>query len=850
MTDKYFLAFDLETELMRGGYLRPKPICISAAARLPDGKIETELWGNGDPEFEPFITDLLLDTLVDKDRILVLQNAKFDTAVIAKWWPHLHNIIVQLYNEGLIHDTILREKLINLTNTGIISDEATEEEVTDADGYQTLIYKKRRINYALDGLVKRYRHIDISDDKHGDVWRYKYHLLDGLKASQYPVKAAQYPRDDSEHLIPIAEGQEKKRKHIQETQFFDPFETLAYRCALDFHMYMMTCEGVRTNPEKIAEEEAILAKELHHDNMQLLLQNGILRPELKEGIATLKKHVKGCPKHKHPVTEEWLCDCPTEPMRSHVEGCARKRLKEDPTKWACDCPAKTKKGKKEGIRTKIFKEYVFDLWTDNPDMKMRWSDSALKDEEFLKYLKAYDEGEIDVKEFQAMFGESFNEQMAEFNKGLRPAPEVKTFSKGDWKSYISTSKKFLEANSYKDDTLKEYQHRQSLQKLVTTEIPRMKTSSGKISPIIHANYDVLKETGRTSSYASKIYPSFNAQNVHAKMRSCYKAREGHWILAVDYTGLEFVSAAQRTLKAMGRSKYADIINAGWDSHSYLACQWALRNEKWFYDLCKLNKSTSNDDVYHEFMYFKDNPKIIEINGEKKDFFSHYRKSSKPVGLGILGGMGPATIAEVSNTVYKFHMTQEQANQYREVWRAIFPDEAAMLKSIPKRLKDRKHSVKGDDRYVYTTEMGLRRPNCSYTAAANGDMLQSNSAEGATMGCMWISDESYNPTSKSILRHNFKPWGFIHDEICGDVVANRQLATKVSERVVELLITSLRQICPDITPTATAELMLIWSKDAYEVRDENGFMIPYEHGDNAKKFPQFKDLTINNLKEVA
>ena len=842
------MALDFESELMGAGNLAPKPICISAAARNTETKeIETVLKGNGDPDFESFINSLILDTLTNKDRILIAQNTKFDMAIIAKHFPHLHNPIVQLYNEGLIQDTILREKLLNLTTTGIISDADQEEEAVDADGYKTLIYKKRRVNYALDGLVKKYLHKDISDDKHGDVWRMKYHLLDGLKASQYPEKARSYALDDSEYLITIFEGQEQKRRHIQDSVFFDPLKTIAYRCALDFHMYFMSMEGVRTNPEKIAEEEAILAKELHHDNMTLMLEHGILRPSTEEGPSYLKKHEKGCLKHKHPVTEEWLCNCREEASRAHVEGCSKKRLKEDKTQWACDCPDKIKAGKKEGIRTKIFKEYVFDLWLKNPDMKMRWSDASLKDEEFLNQLKAYDAGDLSIQEFQKLFGTSYKEKLDLFEQGKLPATEVRTYDKGDYKSYISTSKKFLEANSYKDETLKEYQHRQGLQKLVTTEIPRMKTSSGKISPIIHANYDVLKETGRTSSYASKIYPSFNAQNVHAKMRSCYKARDNHWILAVDYTGLEFVAAAQATLNAMGRSKYAEIINKGWDAHSYLACQWALRNEKWFAELCRLTKAKSSDEVYHEFMRFKSEPKLIKINGEDKDFWNHYRKSSKPTGLGVLGGMGPATIAEVSNTVYKFHMTQEQANQYREVWRSIFPDEAAMLKSIPKRLKDRKHSRKGDDKYVYETVMGLRRPNCSYTASANGSMLQSNSAEGATMGCMWVSDESYNPTSKSILRHNFKPWGFIHDEICGDVIANRSIATKVSERVVELLVNALSSICPDVTPSATAELMLVWSKAAYEVRDDSGLMYPYEHDPKNKTFENFN---LNNLKEVA
>tara|TARA_R110002020_G_scaffold213427_1_gene420261 strand:- start:55488 stop:58031 length:2544 start_codon:yes stop_codon:yes gene_type:complete len=846
---KYPYAFDLETYLLGVKNLAPKPVCITFAARAE--KIESLILGNGDPEFYDKITDLLITTLNSEDRVLVGQNVKYDLHVLGHHYPEFYNIICQLYEKDLVHDTIIREKLLNLTTTGTISDEEVEEFESDSEGFRALVYKNRRVNYALDGLVKKYLHKDISGDKHGDVWRLKYHLLDGLKASQYPKEARDYALNDSEYLITIWEEQERKRKHVLDTKFFDPFKTLSYRCALDFHLYRMSIEGVHTNPEKIKALEEDLKEQLTHDKMTHLLENGILKPATEDGPVFLKKHEKGCLKLKHPITEEWLCDCRVEASKAHIEGCSKKRLKEDKTQWACDCPDRIKAGVKEGIRTKVFKEYVFDLWLESPDMKLRWSDASLEDEAFMILLEKFYAGDITPEEFQSHFGTSFNEQMSKFEEGVLAANEVKPFEKGSYKNYISTNKKFLQANSYRDDTLKEYAHRQSLQKLVTTEIPRMKMSNGVISEVIHPNYDILKETGRTSSFAGSLYPSANIQNVHSKVRDCFRARENHWILAVDYTALEFISAAQMTLNVMGRSKYAEIINKGWDSHSYLACQWALRNEDWFADLCKLNKSNSADDIYQEFMFFKTNPKAILVNGEEKDFWGHYRKSAKPVGLGILGGMGPATIAEVSNTVYRFHMTMDQAKAYREVFANIFPDEFQMLRSLPKRLKDYDHSKKGDDRYVYETVMGLRRPNCSYTAAANGSMLQSNSAEGATMGCMWISQESYDPTSESILKGNFKPWGFIHDEICGDVIANRKTATQVADRVVELLVNSLSQICPDVQPSATAEMMLVWSKAAYEVRDSKGLMYPYEHDSkqDAKKWPEFKHLNLKNLKEV-
>ena len=91
-----------------------------------------------------------------------------------------------------------------------------------------------------------------------------------------------------------------------------------------------------------------------------------------------------------------------------------------------------------------------------------------------------------------------------------------------------------------DPVMGVYEHRQKLQKLVTTEIPRMQWG-GELSPTVHFPFRCLLETGRTSSFSNELYPSGNGQQLHPLIRPCYKARDGMALISVDYSTLELAT---------------------------------------------------------------------------------------------------------------------------------------------------------------------------------------------------------------------------------------------------------------------------------------------------------------------
>ena len=834
---------DYETELMGPKCLNPRGICLSIATmdvvtevdpdtgdEIDRSTVNTALVADGDDHWVEYLKGLFDAALEDPEMIVVFHNAKFDLHVFVSDNPDYYSKVCKLYDQGQIQCTILIAKLLNLSTTGWVDKEPIDSD--DEEG------KGRRIEYSLAKLVLEYLGKDITMDKDKeDSVRTRYQELSGLKAKYYPKEFKDYAINDSEYLIRIYWMMQQKRKHIWNTLGIDPLRTLTHRCSLDFHLARFSIEGVRTNPKQIKVIEDMLEVELSYEKLNLLypkealtqeqlnddlraadhylkvdLEESFLRPFVPERTSYRWSHKKNCTKVD--------CDsqCFPKVSKKHVEDCKKKSDKFT-REWLCDCPNSTVQFKKEKMNTKVLKKYILDLWYETP--------------------KAYDL--LFGKATYLKFGNGYvNEQMYDWDKfkaGKATKDEAYAAVLNNLSS-ISTKREWLDVYSFKDPILAQFDHRASLVKLKTTEIPRMKNYDGTIAEVVHGNFDVLKETGRTSGYASKLYPSANLQNVHKMARTCFKARTGHWILSTDYSGLEFLSAAQRALNLLGESIYAKVINNGWDSHSYLAAQRAVRSEPWFKEEID-GKGISLSDyesVYHEFMKYKKNDKQLGFYEGKVDdqgdpvpkkFWKHYRNSAKPIGLGLLGGMGAKTIAHVSAAQHKIDMTEDEAKEYKKIWEEIFYPEAQLLKLVNQDMKDPLFSTRRKDKFRYETPMGMVRPNCSYAACANGSILQSPSAEGATLAVINVAKACYDPASTSVLKDNFKPWNFVHDEILGDVIADPVIATKVAKELEKIMCDALKVVFPDLTPNADSALMITWSKEADEFYNRDGLMVPWE-----------------------
>jgi len=472
--------------------------------------------------------------------------------------------------------------------------------------------------------------------------------------------------------------------------------------------------------------------------------------------------------------------------KKHVKGCPKKWTTEDGQEVECDCPPKMTRGSKESINKTKLQAYVRKLAAKNPDIELRYTAPTDK----------FPEGQLQVN--------------------------------AEW----------LTDFAYLDPTLEQYQARQKLQKLVTTEIPRMNWTDEKgetvSAHVVHPCFDVLKKTGRTSSFASKNYPSFNCQNVDPRVRNCLEARDGFLLFSSDYSQMELVTLGQKLMDLFGSSVLADKINENKDVHAYLGAQIAYLSDEQFRAICLEEGCDSPDKIYDAFQECK-GCGIPEIEA----FHKNYRTLAKPTGLGYPGGLGPDTFRKYAKATYGVVVDLQQATQLRDVWHQTFPEMKAYFNWITTQCEDTRNGpkivkkiVKGverevkQSRYAYTSPMGLYRAGCDYCAAANGAGLQTPGAEGALQGLVNVVRACYDPSRESVLHGRVFPLLFVHDEIIGEVVDD-DMKHECCQEIARLMIEGLKTVTPDMTVKAAPVLMRKWDKRADPVFDENGKLTVWE-----------------------
>jgi len=359
---------------------------------------------------------------------------------------------------------------------------------------------------------------------------------------------------------------------------------------------------------------------------------------------------------------------------------------------------------------------------------------------------------------------------------------------------ISADSEVMENVAPLHPALAELKAREELQKLVTTELPRMGDDG-----IMYPGFDVLKETGRTSSGEIDGVPSGNIQNVDPRARPCYVPPAGHVFYSVDYSALEFCSMAQKCYTLFGFSAMRDLLLAGDDPHAFLGAQMAYALDEGFRDSCP--SDDRYEGVYKHFLEHK--------RGSEKDkkFFKHWRTMAKPVGFGYPGGLGAETLISFAKGSYGVTITLEQAKLFKEIFFESYPEMKLYFRWLETDCKD------GDD-FTYVTPFGMVRRGASFCAAANGALLQSPAAEGAKLATFEVVracyDVTYNNGEPSIL-YGSRVVAFIHDEILGWIREDAFMSERVAE-VSRLMIAAMRKVMPDVPIKTEAKLMRRWSKD--------------------------------------
>jgi len=379
---------------------------------------------------------------------------------------------------------------------------------------------------------------------------------------------------------------------------------------------------------------------------------------------------------------------------------------------------------------------------------------------------------------------------------------------------VSADADVLDLIAHFDPVLEEYAHRQALQKLVTTELPRIN------APVVHPSFDVLKESGRVSSMASDLYPSCNIQNVDPRVRPCYIPRPGHLFLSVDYSSIELVTLAQKLLDLFGRSLLANLINAGINPHEFLGAQMAYAFVPHFQEACQQADLSSREDIYRVFHELKKS----DVQ-EEREFFKKYRTFAKPTGLGYPGGLGAETFVTYAKGTFGVVITVEQAVQFKKIWFDTYPEMHEYFKWITWSCKDPNHPGE----FAYVSPMGMLRSNVGYCPASNGAGMQTPAAEGGKLAYYEAVRACFDyvtaPAEGLVSLFGCRPQAWIHDEIML-MIPDDEFCHERALALSKVMVDCMRQITPDVAVTTEAKLMRRWYKEAESVFDQAGRLVPW------------------------
>ena len=394
---------------------------------------------------------------------------------------------------------------------------------------------------------------------------------------------------------------------------------------------------------------------------------------------------------------------------------------------------------------------------------------------------------------------------------------------------VATNKEVQEILASLDPILDMWAERQKLSKIKDAFLPSLRGRK------VWTNFDVLKETGRTSSYGSRekknrkpIYEAINSQQMPRKTgtRECILPPPGYVFASIDYDMLELCSTGQQTYSLFGYSVHRDKINAGYDLHSYLASGIAAMKDPQLID----EHYSDRDAAYQALMAHRKarvpdddlSPQAEHVRALAKRA-KHFRNLAKPVGLGYPGGLSSDTLCVFAKTVYKVEITSQEATQFKETWFDTYPEMRDYFSWVK---QQRDSHNKG--RYCYLTP-GLQRfrAGATYCATSNGYAMQSLSADGAKRSVCWLVRAASGGLSADnpyrILDGCYHST-FIHDE---NIIAipDDALMTERALAAQQLMIDAMRVHMPDVRIGAAPCLMRRWTKSADDpewVDDEENY----------------------------
>ncbi len=349
-----------------------------------------------------------------------------------------------------------------------------------------------------------------------------------------------------------------------------------------------------------------------------------------------------------------------------------------------------------------------------------------------------------------------------------------------------------------DDVLLAYGEYSSVKKQLSSDIPALELGE------LHCRFDSLKETGRTG-----CSDPYNLQNPPREtgVRECFVPRPGTVFVDADYDGLESRAGAQACLELVGESTMADVLNVrtaespkGEDLHLHMAASLLGITYPECVARYKAHKKKGGDR---------------EV--------SDARQFAKIANFGLAGGMGPDKFFEHAQKELKKagafdlakSITFEQTAAIRQAWREKWHEWPRYFYRNGEQCQEGPATAE----QLYS---GRYRGGLGY-ADLNNTYFQGLGADAAKAAGWTLTRACYDWTVGSAL-YGSRIVNFVHDQFL--VEAPIAIAAECAAEVGRIMIEEANKWFPDVPATVTPCLATCWSKDAKDVYDAAGRLIPW------------------------
>ena len=278
-TRRRFITIDLETYLI-GRRLTPRIVSVAEkftgasygyaptlVNRIPNTR-------RVDKQTIKGFVDAYIQEAICSNSVFVGHNIAFDFACLCVEFPEFIPAVFKLYNEGRVHDTMIREKLIGIR-----------------------FGESERRSVKLASCVNRYFNINMIGKEGEDIWRLNYSKLDGVPIDEWPEDARKYALDDVSWTWKVLEAQEKAYGDA------GTFKDEAAQCRNAWALHLISVYGMRVNQER-AEDwlEAVEAEAI--EGKKTAQRLGILRDNGTKNMLRLRELVEEAYQGKPPLTEK------------------------------------------------------------------------------------------------------------------------------------------------------------------------------------------------------------------------------------------------------------------------------------------------------------------------------------------------------------------------------------------------------------------------------------------------------------------------------------------------------------------------------------------------------------------